>query len=761
MAFAMDTNRFYIDHEEGIPFAYRGISTVGDPDNPKPLDREASYRREQRLREEADRLRALEMARLSGPFTWRDGRGVAWEYLAIDSSAVRIIGCEGEGDALIIPDEIDGMPVRVLASESLAGLSSRTVICPDGIQVIEPRAFRSCSKLRTLRLPHDVSDFESTWYYQDYELEELYLPGLLESVDVQVFDARNLKRLYLGEAAQKFQPGCFEKSTLEEVAVDPRNPFISTDGRGIYSADGSTLIALAVPGERYRVQDGTRRIEKKAFSSFSTLVEVDLPDSVEEIAPFALSRTGISTFKAPAALRELGEKAFYRCRSLTGVNLNEGLRAVGDEAFSGTPLAALRLPASVENLGILGDTKDLRLSGDESAVVVEEGSRLSLDGAGGLYRREDDGLHFVRQLDASAARVKLKEGTRFVDDSACLRLPNLAEAVIPEGVERIGASAFRDCRNLTRVSLPSTLAELGPEAFLDTGLTRIALPAALTRMGENALVTAGAHHEHGCPSLKEVTVDPENPRYFVRDGLLTERWSSGKGRVLLYLGSEGIDGKVVIPPQIVAIAPYAFNGARDVRELHLSDQIQSIGVRGLSVNCFVELIHIDLAEPYEGHTSFDIRFPDIDRSPAQIALSFSRADHIDPKTIYKQLDNLLINAKSMDGAHGDGLSLYEQATRLMERLLDPVFLLPVIRDMAESFIRQNIVDICLECARHDDRSALNDLVELGFLNRENIVDVIDHVVRLQDAAMTGYLLELKRERFDDGMRRFDSAEFDL
>ena len=46
-------------------------------------------------------------------------------------------------------------------------------------------------------------------------------------------------------------------------------------------------------------------------------------------------------------------------------------------------------------------------------------------------------------------------------------------------------------------------------------------------------------------------------------------------------------------------------------------------------------------------------------------------------------------------------------------------------------------------------------IDPALLNAENVASVIDAVNRLQDAAMTGYLLEMKRIRFGRAAVDFD------
>lgn len=65
---------------------------------------------------------------------------------------------------------------------------------------------------------------------------------------------------------------------------------------------------------------------------------------------------------------------------------------------------------------------------------------------------------------------------------------NSVEAVVIEnGVEGIGASAFRNCTNLTRVVLPQTLRHIGEDAFNNcVSLAAIDLPENLQSIGEGA-----------------------------------------------------------------------------------------------------------------------------------------------------------------------------------------------------------------------------------------------------------------------------------
>ena len=190
-----------------------------------------------------------------------------------------------------------------------------------------------------------------------------------------------------------------------------------------------------------------------------------------------------------------------------------------------------------------------------------------------------------------------------------------------------------------------------------------------------------------------------------------------------------------------------------MKELHLSDRITTVGPRGLAVDAPLEHIHVDLADPVEGHAAFDIFPPRTDRSEQQMMLALTVPTFVSIEALFEHYDNAIINASSFDALSESGLGVHEQAVRLIQRLEDPVFMGPVSQDMARRVLRNGLCGICLEMARHDDRDSLRRLADLGILSAENIDEVISAVQQVQDASMTGYLLEVKRMRF--GVRSFD------
>ena len=345
---------------------------------------EIAAQRKETLRKQ----REMEFARTSKEKTYTDESGNEWKYVVVDNAVARIVKMEGTPKSVTIPSVIEGYQVYAIGSEALSENNAlEEIICPDAVSSIGACAFRFNPNLRRVVLPANVAEFQSGWIRHCPKLEELVLPGLLDEIKLDVLDNKSLRKLWIGKNVYVIEPGAFQNTALEEIVVDPENPFISNDGAGLYSKDYSVLYALALPVERYAVQDGCRRLAKKSCYGLEALKHVELPSSVVELDPYALSHSGLESFEAPSSLVSIGEKAFYYCRGLKRVTLNEGLEVIGNSAFEESGLDALFIPATIKTIGnsITARTNVVHSGPDCSLEIDPACEKMFLDGEGGLY----------------------------------------------------------------------------------------------------------------------------------------------------------------------------------------------------------------------------------------------------------------------------------------------------------------------------------------------------------------------------------------
>ena len=347
--------------------------------------------------------------------------------------------------------------------------------------------------------------------------------------------------------------------------------------------------------------------------------------------------------------------------------------------------------------------------------ALREGSRaLRLDEQGALYRACDDGLHLVRMLDPEARSLVVDPEATVIDARALFKHGKLEAVELPEGLLRIEDEAFSGCGGLSHVGVPESLVHIGSEAFYETAIEEFRIPRWLTERGPPALVTCGSRHADAASTLRHVEVDPDNVRFRREPGIVLERIGEGRDRVVLC--TDDVD-EVRVPETVTEIAPYAFNGVRNVKRLYLSEAVRNVGIRGLAVGCRLELIHIDLEDSVCGETAVDVRFPDTDRSRQQMMLALGVPDFVNVEAIMGHYDAAVVNANSFDAESSRGMGLYEQAARILARLKKPVYLSDVNRSMCDQVLERGIGPICVEAARHDDRGMIDDLVDAGYLTR--------------------------------------------
>lgn len=702
-----------------------------------------------------EQRRLQRLGRVSESRTIRTCDGVSFEFQTVNDEFQRIVDCQADCERVMIPETIEGLPVLELGVDACAFMMNVTeIICADCIESIGPAAFRGCNELRRLVLPRNVDVFDSGWVAQCRKLEELVLPGMLACMMPDVFDVEGLKTLVLGAGTRAVNPGAFAKSTLHELRIDSQNPFLATDGTSVFSFDRSCLIAVASPRIDFEIPQGVEQIAPKAFASSPGLERIAFPETLEVIGAHAFEHTALRSVELPASLRRIEKRAFYRCHALDCAALAFGLVEIGEEAFAATALSALHVPASIRTIARDATSNtSVRCCGKDATLRIEPGGELRLDESGGLYREsETQPKTLVSFFDMQAHGYQVEPGTRAIAPFACMRMNALQMVQLPEGLLEIGEAAFRGCCNLAEAAFPETLRRIEAEAFYDTNLRSAYIGASLEYLGPLALVMKGARAQESTPSLQSVRVNPKCQRFYYADSLLCEYMDDGTSRVVLY---DGTRESVKIPDDVDTIASYAFGNAMNLRELSISTRVSHIEPKGLNVSCLIEYIHIDIVPPEEGHSKLDLYFPDTERSKREIMMGFDRTTCISAEKLLARYDAAVINMHDLDAMTARPLDVYGQATRIIKRLQDPLYLSENTQRMYEQMVRASLVDMCVAIARHDNRDAIDALVDLGFIGRETLLPVIDAVGKLRDAAMTGYLLEIKRRLFNDRAIDFD------
>ncbi|MDE7325074.1 MAG: leucine-rich repeat protein [Lachnospiraceae bacterium] len=260
------------------------------------------------------------------------------------------------------------------------------------VEEIGDRAFLNCENLVSVTgLEHlkALGDrpFHTTPFLEHYgdglgENPMLIINGIL----VLATDCSGV--ITIPDEVKEIGGGAFAGSAVTKVVIPEH---VTKIGRGAFA--DSELSSVNIP-------DGIRIIEANTFADTKKLLEIVLPDSVEEI----------------------GDQAFGGS-NLMMIDWSDNIKIIGDQAFGGTDLVSVVLPGNVEIIG------DAAFSGTEKLKVFSMKDSVVQLGASAF---EGSGVEDIR---LSHNLTEIKEGTF----GWCYELRNLT---LPAALEKLNSSAF-------------------------------------------------------------------------------------------------------------------------------------------------------------------------------------------------------------------------------------------------------------------------------------------------------------------------------
>lgn len=254
-----------------------------------------------------------------------------------------------------------------LGSSLFSSSTVENVILPSSLKVIGEAAFRDSRLKQTPNMPN-VRKICSGAFCFCSNLTKVILHEGLEYLGMNAFS------------------GCDALFRIEFNAID------------LYCEDYVT----DRPVDIIKLGEKVRRIPKGLFSNNQKITEVDLPESVEILDPYAFEYcTNLKNINVAGAIKSIGEQTFRFCSSLESINRLD-VEIIPDFEFDGC-----------SNL--------------KSCLTTDR--------------------------------------TKIIGNNAFRNCQNLAEFHWAQGLESIGDFAFNNCNSLTVVSLPEGVVHVGNNAF--------------------------------------------------------------------------------------------------------------------------------------------------------------------------------------------------------------------------------------------------------------------------------------------------------
>ena len=217
---------------------------------------------------------------------------------------------------------------------------------PEGVKSIKNNTFKDCHRLESVSFP-GVEKIGKRAFESCHQLRQICLPAGLRVIGSFAFHCAGLKTIFIPTSVEHIGNHAFCNCPIEEYIVEEGNAkFDSLDGcllERVYNNnpnDTFHLSLLKYPEKSecnaYEVPSGVAALGSCAFKNCSTLKDIVLPDSLQDLGVVQTFYGCSSLLKIilPKSVRCIPQHCFGSCENLQSISIlnAEGLE-IRDKAF--------------------------------------------------------------------------------------------------------------------------------------------------------------------------------------------------------------------------------------------------------------------------------------------------------------------------------------------------------------------------------------------------------------------------------------------
>ena len=396
---------------------------------------------------------------------------------------------------------------------------------------------------------------------------------------------------------------------------DPDTGVLTIEGEG----DMERYAWVAAPWYLYNDQvttlllpEGLLSIGNDAFSGFSALAAVKIPESVTTIHHYAFYNSGLTEATVPAGVERVGIGVFANCPELGSVTFLNPLCDIGDNCFAGSDKVTIRgydgstaeLYAQAYGLPFmsLGQTEIGGRCGNKLSWSFDPGSGvITIEGVGDMedfwFDWDDYDEVEINHIPWYVLRdritgLSLPEGLTSISYFAFAECSLLRELCFSENVERVGYCAFEYCENLESAIFLNPVCAIGDSCFEGCGQ--------LTIYGYDCSSAEICAEQYGFPFVSlgaaeiggvcgdDLTWSFDSETGLLRitgSGAMWDFWSEDEEveyREIPWYFLRGRIEALSLPEGLLSIGSNAFRECAELTQAEIPESVRSIGDRAFS-----------------------------------------------------------------------------------------------------------------------------------------------------------------------------------
>lgn len=374
----------------------------------------------------------------------------AAEAPQVQAEAVTSGTCGAEGDGSNLTWKLSGGVLTISGTGAMKNWKN----------YYDPSPWEKNDQITHVVIESGVTSIGNNAFWCCFYLTDISMPDTVTRIgDGAIYACLNLTSLDIS-CVKTFDAGALCNSGLTEVAI----PSGITELPGNLLSSCKKLTKVTLP-------EGITKIGVTVFASCESLTSIKIPSTVASIGSYAFDQSAIQNISIPDGVTEIGEMAFGQCPNLTELVIPDSVVKIGRNIVEGSSkLRSIHLGKGVENIfwvNSIAGANEFRTFQDCESLTY-----ITVDPDNQYYTAEDnvlfnkDKTEVYRSAPGKTGSYTLPNSVKTMENTFIFEDSQLSSIVIPEGVQSIPRSTFKNCTNLKKIWLPKSLRIVGMNAFV-------------------------------------------------------------------------------------------------------------------------------------------------------------------------------------------------------------------------------------------------------------------------------------------------------